>query len=305
MTAPDSQPELGITVELVGGLGNQLFIYAAALASATRLECPLFFDVSLLEQPSSGETPRQLALDWLITPDQILPKVPRSGISRMKSAIARRLNIRESPSVFREHSFSYDSKFEDIKTGARMCGYFQSSRYFDAISQNLRHELLAEAPASEWLTTELARLNSYGNWTSLHIRRGDYTQSSNADHHGVLGIHYYRETINRAMLINPNTTFAIFSDEPSEARKLLSEIQAPLYFVNPPADAHPMESLVLLSHASTAIIANSSFSWWGAWLADPNHTPTFAPVPWFKAMNMPDADIYYPTWHQIPSYLHV
>jgi len=90
-----------ITAEIVGGLGNQLFIYACARAVATRVNSPLRFDVSLLAQPAAGETPRLLALDWLIEADQILPVTARTPSSRLIAKLKRSLALPESAQNFR------------------------------------------------------------------------------------------------------------------------------------------------------------------------------------------------------------
>lgn len=284
-----------ITAEIVGGLGNQLFIYACARAVALRLHAPLRFDVSLLTQPAPGETPRSLALDWLIEADQILPVTSRTPATRLIAKLKRSLALPESAHAFRERGFGYDSRIRQVKPGTRLFGYFQSWRYFEDISAQLRADLLAKAPRSSWGLAEQELLADLGEFTAVHIRRGDYAKPANADHHGLLDAQYYERAIRRALAHNSGSPLVVFSDEPDEARRLLAGIAAHMHFISPSADSHAMESIVLMSQAAAVVMANSSFSWWGAWLADPDQTPAFAPTPWFKEP-LPDADIYYPSW---------
>ena len=289
-----------ITAEIVGGLGNQLFIYACARAVATRVNSPLRFDVSLLAQPAAGETPRLLALDWLIEADQILPVTARTPSSRLIAKLKRSLALPESAQNFRERGFGYDSRIRQVKAGTRLFGYFQSWRYFDDIASPLRAELLAKAPRSDWGRAEESLLAGLGDWTAVHIRRGDYTKPVNADHHGLLDADYYERAIEQMRTRNASSTLVIFSDDPSAAQSLLAHVDARMHFVEPADTSHAMESVLLMSKASAVVMANSSFSWWGAWLADPTSTPALAPTPWFKQA-LSDADIYYPSWSLLDS----
>lgn len=300
MNAPaDPAP---ITAEIVGGLGNQLFIYACARAVATRLNSPLRFDISLLAQPAPGETPRSLALDWLIDPAQILPVSARTPATRLIAKLKRSLALPDSALDFRERGFGYDSRIRQVKPGTRLFGYFQSWRYFEDIAAELRADLLERTPRTSWGIAEQALLAGLGGWTAVHIRRGDYTKPANADHHGLLDTTYYRRAIEQALMHNQHSALVVFSDEPAEAERLLEGVGSRMHFISPPDDSHAMESLALMSEASAVVMANSSFSWWGAWLADPARTLAVAPQPWFK-QPLPDADIYCPSWQLLDSNL--
>ena len=136
-----------------------------------------------------------------------------------------------------------------------------------------------------------------GNVVSLHIRRGDYVTLS--DRHGLLSAPYYKSAIETVLKEFPESTFWVFSDDIETARTILQEIEAKLYFVDPPTNTPAAESLALMWVCKGHIIANSTFSWWGAALADESKI-TIAPDLWMKN-GMVIEDLYLPEWRLIPS----
>jgi hypothetical protein len=300
MTARASDSQAGVTVRLVGGLGNQLFGYATARAVATRLGCPLFVDTGYFAQQPPGDTPRAFELGWLVNPEQVVRAPSQPPSNRLLRAVTNRMQRLLSSSEFHESSFEYDCRIKDVSPGTTLNGYFQSWRYFESIAPDLRHDLLSRAPTSSWFRDQAQLLEAKAPWIAVHVRRGDYSSPQNASYHGLLGSEYYERALSALGDRIPQARVALFSDDPEQALALIQPHHNVDHVVMTPADTHPMESISLMSRASAVITANSSFSWWGAWLADPERTPAIAPTPWFGGASHGDTDLLPPQWLRLP-----
>lgn len=297
-TAPDEVRSRAISIRPVGGLGNQLFIYAAGRAVADRLGCALLVDLSRYRFPEPGDTPRTFMLDWLLSPDQILPLRDRSWTPRIWQRLQRHVSILRSRNFFRESGFAYDPQIAKVRPGTTLEGYFQSWRYFSSIEDPLRSDILSRAPRSSWLRTEEARLESLGPWLGVHVRRGDYLVPRNASYHGVLGKEYYSNAL-KATPDSDALPLVLFSDDVERAHELIEPLHPIAHVVTPPKTAHPMESLSLMARSRSLVIANSSFSWWSAWLAGARATVICAPDSWFLAGKFCATDLFLPGWTRV------
>ena len=279
----------------MGGLGNQLFIYAAGRAVAEKLRVPLLIDTSHYSENSGPGPSRSWQLSFLVSARMVKTRRPVWFSTSTRFAIERRLPNLPWRKVFRESDFSFDSRVEGVAPGTRMLGYFQSWRYFDGIKESLRRDFFERVPRTPWLVNEQALLRSLGPWIGVHIRLGDYLTPKNKEIYGVLGSTYYQNSLNQ---ISQKSEFplVLFSDEPSEAIKILQPIHPIAHVIQPPPYTHPAEVLVLMSEAQKMIIANSSYGWWGAWLAASRGSTVIAPSPWFRNESIPCSDLYPDTW---------
>lgn len=300
MTELDDSTSDGIVVRLVGGLGNQLFIYAAGRAVAERLGCPLLIDISAFGKAGRGGTERRFELNWLTPEDSIIRghdlSLPTQVMFRLSKLTSRRSGRRR----FHEAGFHYDPRISDVKRGTLLTGYFQSWRYFTSIEQDLRAEILQKAPVSEWSYATRESLKCVEPWVGIHVRRGDYVQARNRAHHGLLSTDYYKNALVR-LVADRSLPLVVFSDDPEGARALISPIATIDHLIVPPSNVDPIESLVTMSQASSLAIANSSFGWWGAWLGGTRCAPIIAPDPWFAHNHTRQADLYLPAWQTLPS----
>ncbi len=295
MRAPADPTALGITSRLVGGLGNQLFQYAAGRGAATRLGCPLFLDQSPLAHVGESDTVREFALDWLIEPSQLINS-GKAPSGRLISVVRSRLPWLANGRVFQQQGFAYDPRINQLATGAILSGYFQSWRYFAEIDQELRQDLLAHIPHSAWQDRTAAQLQSLGPWIALHVRRGDYLLARNSAFHGLLGRAYYERALEKLQSAGVSGQLVLFSDDPQSAQSMLGALASDAVLIEPSADAHAMESIGLMARASAIITANSSFSWWGGWLADPQSSTVVCPTPWLNEGAMDEQDLRPPQW---------
>lgn len=289
----------GVTVRLRGGLGNQLFQYAAGTAVAARLACPLLVETGDLGAVLPGDTPRAFELDWIVEPDHVLTGATLGRSLRLLRRVARKAPFAMGPKTFTEASFAYDDRIDAVQPGTTLDGYFQSWRYFEAIEGPLRTSLLEAIPRSPWGTGIEEKLSAGGPWIAVHVRRGDYLKPHNSAYHGLLGQSYYRAALAHLTRRGLDHRIVVFSDEPDAARDLLGSRTSRVDVVRPPADSNPAESILLMSRAQAVVTANSSFSWWAAWIADPASSTVVCPVPWLSHAATDESDLRPPGWVSI------
>lgn len=270
-----------IAVTAKGGLGNQLFQYATARSLADRLGTDLVIDSSWYRLRGL-HTQRELVLDKL--------RIRAS----FRAFPVRRFAFRQPPR-FAEKSFSYDPAVRDLPDGTHLDGYFQSPRYFD----DNRDKLMADLQPVGDLSGEGARLASLIGAAeypvSLHVRRGDYvTSKSAASVLGTLDVAYYRRAMKH--LSELHKTVVVFSDDLEWCRENLRLGEA---LVFPEAPLTPVEDLTLMSRCRAHVIANSSFSWWGAWLDPTPGKLVVAPEQWSADGSLQTQDLLPSEWLRV------
>lgn len=279
----------GVTVELQGGLGNQLFILAAGYELAIRHNCSLYLDTSWF----IGDVNRKLGIDRLFIDGEYVQR--RSPIRRFapKSHNLPFVGQLMSKNTFIESSFSFDSRVNGLPVGTRLRGYFQSWRYFQESAETIRAIVQKPAIESQWFSHNRSRLSLEAPWQAIHIRRGDYLNPGTLEFHGLADLSYYSQ----ALTASGELPIKVFSDDLQSARQLVRKLGVDAEFMEPPNDSHPIESLILMSLASSIITANSSFSWWGAWLGEREDRPVFVPRPWIKGAVYSEEDLFLPNWN--------
>jgi glycosyl transferase family 11 len=275
-----------ITVSLLGGLGNQMFQYAAGKALAERHGVPLALDLSGFR---SYEL-RPFLLNRLCVPEgeanaEVSHHFTRSLWRQRFNRVLARARLPElgsSTNHYREPHFHYDPAFETLGPAASLFGYFQSERYFSAIAETLRNHFLPREPLRDGCAEMRARIDRSQRPVSVHVRRGDYLKSGTAEFHGILGEAYYRRAIDRIEAgIGEGTDLFVFSDDPEAARQVLNFVtKSRLIHVRGDPE-RPWEDLALMARCRHHVIANSSFSWWGAWLNPSPDKVVIAPRAWF------------------------
>jgi len=294
-----------ICVRLMGGLGNQMFQYAAGRALAIRHKTVLKLDLSFLQGSQEGYTPRQFMIDKLRISAKIASRseIPTVGegkktiIGLVKNRYLRLLK-KQCGNVLYEFDNKINSSFFSAPDNTYLVGYWQSARYFMNISDVIRNEFMPilEPDSSNKNIADLIRNR---NSISIHIRRGDYVRDPIINSvHGVCEIGYFQQCIERLLEEVEAPHFFIFSDEPEWARDHL-DVSAPLTIVDHNTPEKPIEDLHLMSLCKHNIIANSSFSWWGAWLNRNPNKIVFAPSKWFSRQDSAIEDILPSSWTRI------
>lgn len=280
----DKSNNRGLTIEVMGGLGNQLFILSAGLNQAIRLQVPLILDVSGFGDGNSGVFELSLLLQHIDYPISL-----RTEKRSMLERIDRKVKIlTNSGNYFVESQIDYEKTSNQICPGTTMSGYFQSR-------SNLTPEVtLLFLRAFRAVDKEYS---SSTNDVHMHIRRGDYLNPKNSTVHGIVPITYFDAALDHLENINSGTSVKVFTDSPKliTAQELIrwnASLQA-----NQP-NISPLEVLISLSKTQTAlVISNSTFSWWAAWLSqqrNPN-TLVIAPRQWYVNEKIPEK-LKFPSW---------
>ncbi len=290
-------PDGLLVVQLTGGLGNQLFQYALGRQLSVDRRVPLKLDISKYAYDSL----RTYKLDCfniqagIATPDDI---IRAKGGAGLRGKLRRRLDrlkpyyrrhwIKEQGSCFNAHILQ-------APRNAHLQGYWQSEKYFEGIAEILRDEFTLRQEASHPSRTLVAEMEQT-NSVSLHVRRGDYVSNpSTSRMYDICGKEYYQLAMQAIAARVHEPSFFIFSDDIDWVRQNLP-IGYPTVYVEHNGPTHDYEDLWLMSKCKHHIIANSSFSWWGAWLGDYKNKIIIAPKKWTAKSNWCDSDILPPDW---------
>ncbi|CDN51206.1 alpha-1,2-fucosyltransferase [Neorhizobium galegae] len=287
-----------IITRILGGLGNQMFQYAAGRALAIANEAELKLD--LIEM--SAYKLRPFALDQfniqaaIAQPDEVPSKSKRGLLRKFTSAFK---SDRSSCERIVENGLAFDSKVPALRGSLHLSGYWQSEQYFASSADAIRSDFSLKSPLSPARQDVLALIDAATAPVSIHVRRGDYVTSRSANAvHGTCEPPWYHEAMRRMLDRAGEASFFVFSDEPQWARSNLQSSR-PMVFIEPQNDGRDGEDMHLMAACHTHIIANSSFSWWGAWLNPRPDKYVIAPKQWFRALDKDDRDIVPANWERL------
>ena len=275
-----------ICVRLMGGLGNQLFQYATGRALAARCRSRLWLDASFLA--ASGDHTRRrfelpvFRIEARIAPAALGSWTRRWGRGNRRQRVLRWLPFLSPLRYLPETPLQFTPSVLEARGNVYLDGFWQSERYFGSIRPLLLKELdFAHAPDDD--TARLvAEVRSCAS-VAVHVRRGDYVTSPAANEiHGVLGIEYYRAAVEVVRQRVPDPVVFVFSDDPEWAAAHLT-FEVPTVYVSHNQGARNHEDLRIMRTCRHQIIANSSFSWWGAWLNQNPAKVVVAPRRWYRA----------------------
>ena len=272
-----------IITKLKGGLGNQLFQYSTGRALSLRTGSQLKLDISDYADQSQIETPRTFELArYKISAGISTAAETEMFISKYKtrSALDKLLGKIRADGYLEEKSFKFDPKILRSTGSVYLNGFWQSEQYFKAFRKQILEDLqLVNKPDHKNIVLS-NNINST-NSVSLHIRRGDYTKKTAKEVHGALGLNYYQNAIKHFEINTIEPVFYVFSDDLNWAQENL-KANSPIVFVDANDVNHGHLDMLLMSICNHNIIANSSFSWWGAWLNNNNSKVVIAPKQWFR-----------------------
>ncbi|HNX69539.1 MAG TPA: alpha-1,2-fucosyltransferase [Candidatus Omnitrophota bacterium] len=273
-----------IITRLFGGLGNQFFQYAAGRALAARHGAELILDNSLLKRRRWGVTYREYALDAYHVRGRkasaLENKIIQRRVFRPFDFLCNRGLMRSSYVYYREPHYEYDPGLFQIVDNAIIEGYWQSERYFRDVADEIRDEFQPVAPLLPLAQECLAQIQQQ-NSVSVHVRRGDYISKTGAAVYETCDAQYYQRAIDFVAKRVSKPVLFVFSDAPDWVKENLKS-DYPMVVVSRLHSWPVYDDLRLMSLCRHNIIANSSFSWWGAWLnANPDKI-VVAPSRWFK-----------------------
>ncbi|WP_181280598.1 alpha-1,2-fucosyltransferase [Aphanothece hegewaldii] len=202
---------------------------------------------------------------------------------------------KSSNTVYKETAFNFDSVILEASNNSYLQGYWQSDKYFEDIEDVLRREFTFKYP-QDHKNREISQLIQDTVSVSLHIRRTDYVTNPSAYAvHGVCDLDYYERCINYIAEKINNPYFFIFSDDPDWAKENI-KINFPTIIIAHNNASKNYEDLRLMSQCQHNIIANSTFSWWGAWLNDNPDKIVCTPRQWFNDSYRDTTDLIPDTW---------
>jgi len=245
-----------VSSHLQGGLGNYLFQISAAYGVSKRDGKELKIDISDIV---IGHSPLELYLD------NILRNITFGDVTNFEY-------------IHTTHNIPI--KFLDIPMingNIKLDGYFQNEKYFNQYTKDILNLYKIDNITENYLTEKYSTL-SFENTCSIHVRRGDYVDRQHF--HPLQTIEYYKQSIS---IIGDDTLFLIFSDDIEWCKINLNFIKNKIFIIG----NLDYQDLYLMSKCNHNIIANSSFSWWGAWLNQTKNKKVIYPSLWFT--NGPDS----------------
>ncbi|WP_128113092.1 alpha-1,2-fucosyltransferase [Polynucleobacter necessarius] len=293
---------MNITTQIQGGLGNQLFQYATAKALSKRLQGQLRLDIEWFNHGWEDVTPRHFLLPDLRVQAQFIQiQPPNTPPKKWRRILQSLLPI--SPYILKDRPYRFNSLINRFKPYSNqdiyLTGYWQSFHYFDSTRAELLDEIQPRDGLSAHYQAYLEKIQASPS-AMVHIRRGDYVHLPVAAKvHGFLGLDYYLEGIKLLLAKNPDIHFFVFSDDQEWARNNLPH-QEKITFIESSEDkAAPVEELYLMSQCKMHLIANSSLSWWGAWLCSNKNAYVIAPKKWTNDQNKSWDDLLPRQWQRI------
>lgn len=279
-----------IRLKLYGGLGNQMFQFATGFTIAKRKNTKLSLDLSYINQ-------RQLfngfELDKVFN---IFSKVVflNKPLS-IKSISLEEILIKFDKTFynFKEPHFHYTPKILNIPNHSFLDGYWQSELYFNEYEKEIK-ELFTFSNISDEKNHSIALDINKSNSVSIHIRRGDFLLNRN-DNHNIDLKEYYLNAIKKTYEYVKDPKFFIFTDDPDWVLKNFI-LDQPSHVVNINHGTKSFIDMYLMSLCKINIIANSSFSWWSAWLNSKKNKIVFAPKYWFKDKSICTKNLIPNTW---------
>ena len=288
-----------IIIKLKGGLGNQMFQYAFGKSLASHYGCDLFFDVDDYKENKKRNiihTQRSYELfiynNALVRP--VAQEIKRKLLgNRLINYIRYKLNINRK-SLYQEKTFSYNNEVFKLQTPLYLIGYWQSQQYFYNIRKSIRQDFQFNYENIGTKNEEiLLKIKENIFSVSLHVRRGDYLIENI---YIASTLEYYLDAIQIIKKTIPNPIFFLFSDDPQWVEEKLVPLLENCILLDWNVKEVSWMDMMLMSNCSHHIIANSSFSWWGAWLGANLNKIVIAPKKWFFDDKINTADLYPKDW---------
>jgi hypothetical protein len=287
-----------IIVKLKGGLGNQMFQYAIGRRLAEHYHTKLKLDLSLYQDEETDVTPRNFQLNRFFTTAEIARPKDLKLFFTAGSLINKARKFWANSKYIAEQSIRFNPEFLHFGRNCYLDGYWQCESYFSDIKGLIRKEFRLKQ-SFEGKNRHLANLIGSVNAVSLHIRRGDYVENPvTKQFHGSCSPEYYEKAIHHMGSKINDPHFFVFSDDPAWVANNF-RINFPMTIVDNNNESNGFEDMRLMSICKDHIIANSSFSWWGAWLNGREEKIVIGPQKWFNDPSIDTSTVIPETWLKI------
>ena len=285
-----------IIVNIIGGLGNQLFQYAFGYAISQKKDEVLKLDTNNLEVHGLRDFELELYNINIILASKEEVKKLKYKNENIFDKVLRKIKRKDAPlsnQYYKEYTFNFDKNIFDKDIYFE--GYWQSEKYFKDNREDLLKQFTLKKeihPQSQQYRQKIKSTES----VSLHIRRGDYVTDARTNNvHGTCSLDYYKNAVLQIDEKVKSAHFFIFSDDLDWTKENLDFIDG-ITFVELAEDIPDHEEIYLMSLCKHNIIANSSFSWWGAWLNQNGNKMVITPNQWFNDTSIDTSDLIPKDW---------
>lgn len=280
-------------VKFNGGLGNQMFQYAFGYAMEKETGVETFFDMSFFEKKYAR--PYELGV-FSLKVNQVEDywlKLKLKAMWKLRKKLKKRKFFELT--FFPEPHFHYYKYAFQIRPNTYIEGFFQSEKYFKKYEDDLHNAFKFKTRPSKFNQYMIEQM-SESNSVSVHIRRGDYVQKKRyQDLYATCSLDYYKRGVEHIANKYPNPRLYVFSDD-IQWVKANWNLPYETVFVNHNTADQNFEDIRLMSNCKHNIIANSSFSWWGAWLNKNPQKIVIAPKKWFNDKRINQEDVIPEAW---------
>ncbi|MES2226100.1 MAG: alpha-1,2-fucosyltransferase [Patescibacteria group bacterium] len=286
-----------VITALKGGLGNQLFQYALG-RKISLLRSDIFkLDIAGLDRARTvGDIYRPFALGAFAIQASIATSEEVERLKYPYGVLSKALRIFRAK-ILRQYHVGFEPDILRRTGDLYLDGYWQSPKYFEDIRGTLLEDFTLIAPLSGPAEDLKARMQAT-NSVSVHVRRGDYvSDQSVARVNGPCTLSYYERAVSEVRKRIEHPTWFVFSDDIDWVKENL-DLPGTVIYVSGEAQSD-QEELMLMAACSHNVIANSTFSWWGAWLNQNPQKVVVAPTPWFNLHNGAYAHLIPSAWIQV------
>lgn len=294
-----------VIIEILGGIGNQMFQFALARILADKNDSELLVDTNFYKETSRNlkNFPRYFSIGIFDLSYKIATEKKKKPFNNplLKYRIQRKLGLKY-PKIIKEKSFNFDPELLTMKAPIFLKGYFQSYKYFTGVENKIRQfyefpDEKLDGRNEETRSRILAKPS-----VSVHIRRGDYVENRKTqEFHGNCSVEYYKKAINYLLVSIKDFNLVFFSDDISWVQNQFKDLPYEKIFVTGNLNENSWKDMYLMSLCDHNIIANSSFSWWAAWLNKNPEKKVVAPKKWFADIDQEQKslDLLPPDWIRI------
>jgi len=283
-----------IIVKITGGLGNQMFQYSLGRALSIKLDCELVLDVTFY--PS--QELRKYELDKFNISARFATTEELIRVGAGESLISKVVHkLKLEPMIYplyikEKESMKYLKTIDKCIKGSYLDGYWQNPDYFKKYKDILLKDFTPVTNMSVIMNYWADKIKNSKS-VSIHIRRGDYINNNQTNSvHGICSLEYYKKAIDVFDDNDDSISYYVFSDDIKWCKENLGFMKK-CFFVDDTTD--PVDDLMLMGLCEGNIIANSTFSWWGAWLGCSSGR-TVAPINWFASKDKNANGIYPKSW---------
>jgi hypothetical protein len=277
-----------IISRLIGGLGNQMFQYAFGRSLSLELKTELRLDLSCFKDyklHNGFVLGKAFNLPIVVANVEDMKSVLKWQNSRIVRSLLRMncLSALRNESYILEKSFTFHPYIFNQNSNYYLHGYWQSEKYFVKYAEQIKTDFTFQE-FSDSINRSIKNHINNSMSISIHVRRGDYISDFNANKiHGVVPVNFYISAMEYISSRVDSPEFFIFSDDIDWVKREFKNLNYKFHYILNNQEQRSFFDMALMSYCKHNIIANSSFSWWGAWLNNNSTKMVICPKGWFAA----------------------